>query len=172
MDHLLKTSIRPWFEGSKESHQSEKVLQSNMAVSSLCLRIQIKNRITRIVRWVFLIVLCIISWMPILSHCRSCFFLDTEHSSPRNRPSYLHPMSFPIPINTCIFPLYFWEVTFFLSYYESCLQNNNNHQIRSATLYRGISRHFPVASLADNNFWQTVKNLSNSEKRETFTSVY
>ena len=59
-----------------------------------------------------------------------------------------------------------------LSYYESCLQNNNNYHIRCVTLYRGISRHFLAASLVDNNFWQPVKNLSNSEKRGTFcTSV-
>ena len=43
-DHLLKTSIRSWLEWSKESHQCEKVLQSNIAVSSLRLRIQIKTR--------------------------------------------------------------------------------------------------------------------------------
>ena len=60
----------------------------------------------------------------------------------------------------------------FLSYYESCLQNNDNYHIRCVTLYRGISQHFPAASLVDNNFWQPVKNLSNSEKRGSFcTSV-
>ena len=53
----------------------------------------------------------------------------------------------------------------FFSYYESCLQNNDNYHIRCVTLYRGISQHFPAASLVDNNFWQPVKNLSNSEKK-------
>ena len=60
----------------------------------------------------------------------------------------------------------------FFPYYESCLQNNDNYHIRCVTLYRGISQHFPAASLVDNNFWQPVKNVSNSEKRGSFcTSV-